>query len=67
VLDPEINIQVGATVLKEYIARGGSQVNGLQRYNGSTGDPSNAYANKVLGEREWLQRALKGPRQAVGA
>ena len=31
------------------------------------GDPSNAYANKVLGEREWLQRALKGSRQGVGA
>jgi soluble lytic murein transglycosylase-like protein len=62
VLDPQTNIRVGAKVLKEYIARDGSQVAGLQRYNGSTGDPSNAYANKVLGERQWLQRALRRPR-----
>jgi len=65
VLDPQTNIRVGAKVLKEYIARDGSQVAGLQRYNGSTGDPSNAYANKVLGERQWLQRALRRPRSEV--
>lgn len=67
VLDPQVNIHVGAKVLKEYIARDGSQVAGLQRYNGSSGDPSNAYANKVLGERQWLQRALKDKRPDLGA
>jgi soluble lytic murein transglycosylase-like protein len=67
VLDPQTNISVGAKVLKEYIARDGSQVAGLQRYNGATGDPSNAYANRVLGERQWLQRALRRPRSDVGA
>ena len=66
VLDPQTNIRVGAKVLKEYIARDGSQVAGLQRYNGSSGDPSNAYANKVLGERQWLQRALRRPPSDVG-
>jgi hypothetical protein len=65
VLDPQTNIRVGAKVLKEYIARDGNQVAGLQRYNGSIGDPSNAYANKVLGERQWLQRALRRPRSDV--
>jgi soluble lytic murein transglycosylase-like protein len=59
VLDPETNIHVGAKILREYIARDGSQLAGLQRYNGSSGDPSNAYANKVLGEKQWLQQAMR--------
>jgi soluble lytic murein transglycosylase-like protein len=59
VLDPATNIQVGAKVLKEYIARHGDQVAGLLRYNGSLGDPRAAYARKVLGEKEWLQQAIQ--------
>src|ERR1700690_3948857 len=52
VLDPHTNIKLGARVLKEYIRRGGTEVAGLQLYNGSTADASNAYANRVLGERQ---------------
>jgi soluble lytic murein transglycosylase-like protein len=59
VLDPRTNIGLGARVLKEYIRRAGTEVAGLQLYNGAAGDASNGYANKVLGERQRLQDALR--------
>jgi len=59
VLDPRTNIGLGARVLKEYIRRGGTEVAGLQLYNGAAGDASSGYANKVLGERQRLQEALR--------
>jgi soluble lytic murein transglycosylase-like protein len=58
VLDPLTNIRVGTRVLKEYIERGGTEIAGLQRYNGSAKDATNAYANKVLGEKSQLQQAI---------
>ena len=58
-LDPRTNIGLGARVLKEYIRRAGTEVAGLQLYNGAAGDASNGYANKVLGERQRLQEALR--------
>ena len=59
VLDPQTNIQLGARVLKDYILRGGTEAAGLQLYNGASADASNGYANKVLGERQRLQEALR--------
>ena len=59
VLNPHTNIRIGARVLKEYIRRGGSQIAGLQLYNGASGDATNAYANKVLGEKQRLQGAVQ--------
>jgi len=59
VLDPHANIRLGARVLKDYIKSGGTEVAGLQRYNGSTSDESNAYAAKVLGEKQRLQQAVQ--------
>ncbi len=59
VLDPRTNIGLGARVLKEYIRRAGTEVAGLQLYNGAAGDASNGYANKVLGERQRLQEVLR--------
>ena len=59
VLDPQDNIRVGAQILKDYIRRGGTEVAGLQIYNGSTTDASNAYAVKVLGEKQKLQQAFQ--------
>jgi len=50
---------LGAQILKEYIRRGGNEVAGLQMYNGATADASNAYAIKVLGERQRLQQAMQ--------
>jgi soluble lytic murein transglycosylase-like protein len=59
VLDPETNIQLGATVLKDSIKRGGTEIAGLQLYNGSFGDPANGYATRVLAEKQRLQDALR--------
>lgn len=66
VLDPSANIRLGTRILQQYIRRGGTEVAGLQLYNGSADDASNAYALKVLGEKQRLQQAVKraqgGPR-----
>jgi soluble lytic murein transglycosylase-like protein len=62
VLDPHTNIKLGARVLKEYIRRGGNEVAGLQLYNGAAADASNAYANRVMAEKQRLQDALRQAR-----
>jgi soluble lytic murein transglycosylase-like protein len=59
VLDPHDNIRLGAQILKEYILRGGTEVAGLQIYNGAAADASNAYAVKVLAEKQRLQQAIQ--------
>ena len=64
VLDPEVNIRVGTQVLKHYIARGGSEVAGLQLYNGSS-DMAGGYAQKVNAERQRLATALKRTRGSL--
>ena len=66
-LDPHDNIRLGAQILKEYIRRGGNEVAGLQIYSGSTADASNAYAVKVLGEKQRLQQAIQRLRDRVRA
>ena len=67
VLDPRINIQLGARVLKEYIRRGGTDVAGLQLYNGASADASNVYANKVLEERQRIREAVRRGRDQTRA
>lgn len=57
-LDPVINIKVGTHVLEEAIRRRGGLIPGLQHYAGSS-DPSGAYANKVLAEKQRLERAVR--------
>ena len=59
VLDPPSNIHVGTRILRECISRGGGEVAGLQLYNGAPGDATNAYATRVLGEKQWLHDALR--------
>lgn len=59
VLDPGINIALGARILKEYIRRTGSLEAGLQFYNGSLADPTSQYAQKVFAEKERLQQAVR--------
>jgi Transglycosylase SLT domain len=59
VLDPAINIALGARILKEYIRRTGSLEAGLQFYNGALADPSSQYAQKVFAEKERLQQAVR--------
>jgi len=63
VLDPRTNIGLGARVLKAYIRQGGTEIAGLQLYNGAADDTSNGYANKVLSERQRLVDALRHSRE----
>ena len=63
VLDPETNIQLGVSVLKDYIKRGGTEIVGLQLYNGALGDAANSYATRVLAEKQRLQEALRRERE----
>lgn len=58
-LDPESNILVGTRILHEYVYRAGTVKAGLQLYNGASDDASAQYAQKVLAERERLDRALR--------
>ena len=58
ILNPVANINVGADILKEYIARAGGIEAGLKRYSGATGESDNGYAAKVFFERNELANAL---------
>ena len=62
-LDPMVNIQVGALVLKEYIRRTGSLEAGLQLYAGAVSDDEGVYAAKVLAEKQRIESAAKRGRQ----
>jgi soluble lytic murein transglycosylase-like protein len=58
ILLPHANIAVGTRILKESIRRGGTEVAGLQLYNGAADDETRAYANRVLSERRRLAEAM---------
>ncbi|MBS1145203.1 MAG: lytic transglycosylase protein [Proteobacteria bacterium] len=58
-LNPVINVQVGAKVLKESIRRNGGLENGLQQFGGAVGDPGRRYATKVLAEKQRLEQAVQ--------
>ena len=62
-LDPVVNIQVGALVLNEYIRRTGSLEAGLQLYAGAVSDDEDVYAAKVLAEKQRIESAAKRGRQ----
>jgi hypothetical protein len=71
-LNPVINVQVGAKVLKESISRYGGLENGLQQFGGATSDPGRHYASKVLAEKQRLEQAVQhlpasGSTQAAAA
>lgn len=55
--DPEINVQVGAQVLRESIRRMGGLIPGLQQFAGAIDDPEQTYASKVLAEKQRLEAA----------
>ena len=65
VLDPAANIRLGARVLRDYIRRGGTEVAGLQLYNGSADDATNAYASRVLAEKQRLQLIVQRVRSRI--
>jgi hypothetical protein len=59
-LEPLANIKVGALVLKDCIARGGSVAGGLRFYVGSTAPDDGGYGAKVLAERTRLRDIARG-------
>ncbi|MDR1423209.1 MAG: transglycosylase SLT domain-containing protein [Azoarcus sp.] len=57
--DPELNVRVGAQVLKEGLRRYGSLESALQYYGGALNDPDAAYANKVLTMKQRIAAAAR--------
>jgi len=57
--DPEVNVEVGAQVLRESIRRMGGLIPGLQQFAGDSDDPDQTYANKVLAEKQQMERAAR--------
>lgn len=67
-LNPVANIRVGALILKEYVARGGSIEAGLKRYVGAAAMPTDlGYGAKVLGEYDRLKAVAGGKRVSAFA
>ncbi|MDO9419849.1 MAG: lytic transglycosylase domain-containing protein [Herminiimonas sp.] len=67
-LNPVANIRVGALILKEYVARGGSVEAGLKRYVGAAAmDSDDGYGAKVLGEYDRLKAVAGGKRVSAFA
>ncbi len=66
-LDPLANIKVGALVLKDCIARGGSLPGGLRLYVGSTSQDDGGYGARVMAERGRLRDVARGRNVPVNA
>jgi soluble lytic murein transglycosylase-like protein len=62
-LDPVVNIHVGAQILREYLKRFGETEAALQMYGGAFDEPTSQYANKVLSERSRLEQTVQRLRQ----
>ena len=61
---PEVNIQVGTLVLREYLRKFGDIEQALQAYAGGFDEPGAQYANKVLSERSRIEQMLVKQRRA---
>jgi len=66
-LEPLPNIRVGALVLKDCIARGGSVAAGLRLYVGSTSPDDGGYGAKVLAERTRLRDVARGLKVSISS
>jgi soluble lytic murein transglycosylase-like protein len=67
-LEPQVNILVGAQILREYQRRLGDTEAALQMYNGAFDEPSSQYANKVFAEKARLDALrLKARKSAQSA
>ena len=64
-LDPHVNIQVGAQILREYLRRFGETETALQMYAGAFDEPNSTYAFKVLAERTRLEQMLRQVRRGA--
>lgn len=54
-LEPEVNIEVGAQILREYQRRFRDTETALQMYAGAFDEPTSQYANKVFAEKARLE------------
>ena len=64
-LDPHVNIQVGAQILREYLRRFGETETALQMYAGAFDEPNSSYAFKVLAERARLEQLIRQLRRTA--
>ena len=62
-LEPEVNIQVGARILREYQRRFGDTETALQMYAGAFDEPTAQYAAKVFAEKARLESIRQPLRQ----
>ena len=53
-LEPDVNITVGAQILREYLRRFGDTETALQMYAGAFDEPNSQYASKVFAEKARL-------------
>jgi soluble lytic murein transglycosylase-like protein len=65
-LAPEVNIQVGAQILREYQRRFGDTETALQMYAGALDEPTSQYANKVFAEKARLDALKVRPKRQTG-
>ena len=65
---PEVNIVVGAQILREYPRRFGDLETALQMYVGALDEPTSQYANKVLAEKARLDALrVKARKQQIAS
>jgi soluble lytic murein transglycosylase-like protein len=62
-LEPEVNIQVGTQILREYLRRSGETEGALQMYLGGADESAVLYTGKVLAERARLKQLAERARQ----
>ena len=60
--DPIANLRVGAQILHDLIGRRGGVEEGLRAYVGATTTSGEGYTRRVLSERDYLKRVMKGHR-----
>jgi len=65
-LEPEVNIDVGAQILREYSRRLRDEELALQMYGGAFDEPTAQYANKVFAERARLEPIRQRARKQTG-
>lgn len=65
-LDPVTNVELGAQILHEAIRRQGDLRLGLQYYGGASDDLEQAYANKVMTEKQRLEQLTRRRDTATG-
>ena len=66
VLDPEVNIHVGAQILREYSRRLRDEQLAPQMYAGAFDEPNSQYASKVYAERARLEPVRQRARKQTG-